>query len=77
MLNLYSLGHLLQWFIIGRFLMKSWIIFWFLSIGWELTEMVLPYEFAKETYINKFTDLIVNAIGFYFGNRMRTDKGSG
>ena len=71
MLNLYSLGHLLQWFLIGRFLLKSWLLFWMISIGWELLEWVLPYEFAKETILNKFSDLLVNALGFYGGNWLR------
>jgi hypothetical protein len=71
MLNLYSLGHLIQWFIIGRFFLKSWVIFFALSIGWELLELVLPYEFAVETYLNKFTDIIVNSVGFYVGNYLR------
>ncbi len=74
MLNLWSLGHLLQWFIIGRFFLKSWPIFLLLSINWELLELILPYEFTIETPINKITDLIVNAIGFYLGNRLRKDK---
>ena len=77
MLNLYSLGHLLKWFVVGRFLLKSWLAFWMFSIGWELIELVLPYEFAKETYLNKLTDLIVNAIGFYAGNWLRKDKDPG
>ncbi len=73
MLNIWSLGHLIQWLLFGRFVMKSWIIFLILSIGWELLEFILPYEFAIETTINKFTDLVVNTIGFYIGLKLRKD----
>ena len=71
MLNIWSLAHLIQWFIVGRFLLRSWVIFLILSIGWELIELVLPYEFAIETTLNKITDLVVNAVGFYCGNWLR------
>ena len=73
-LNLWSLGHFVQWSIIGRFFLKNWYVFLFLSIGWELLELVLPYEFAKETWDNKISDLVVNTIGFYLGLRLRDES---
>ncbi len=66
-LNLYSLAHLLIWLFVGRFVFKNWILFLVLSISWELLELVLPYDFAMESWINKVSDVIVNTIGFYFG----------
>jgi hypothetical protein len=73
LLNLWSLGHFVQWSILGRFILKNWYVFLFLSIGWEFLELVLPYEFAKETIDNKISDVVVNIAGFWIGNRIRID----
>ena len=73
LLNLWSLGHFVQWSLVGRFILTNWYVFLFLSIGWELLELVLPYEFAKETIDNKISDIIVNITGFWIGNRIRID----
>ena len=72
-LNLWSLGHFVQWSLVGRFILTNWYVFLFLSIGWEFIELVLPYEFAKETIDNKISDVIVNIAGFWIGNRIRID----
>lgn len=71
--NLWSLGHFVQWSLVGRFILTNWYVFLFLSIGWEFVELVLPYEFAKETIDNKISDVIVNVAGFWLGNRIRID----
>ena len=71
--NLWSLGHFVQWSLVGRFILTNWYVFLFLSIGWEFLELVLPYEFAKETIDNKISDIIVNVAGFWIGNRIRID----
>ena len=71
--NLWSLGHFVQWSLVGRFMLTNWYVFLFLSIGWEFVELVLPYEFAKETIDNKISDVIVNVAGFWIGNRIRID----
>lgn len=70
-LNFWSVGHFLQWTALGRFFLKSWPVFVFLSIGWELLELCLPFDFAREAWENKIADLVVNTIGFVFGLRMR------
>jgi len=74
LLNIWSLGHFVQWSIIGRFFLKNWYVFLFLSIGWELLELVLPYEFAKETWDNKVSDVVVNIVAFWIGNRTRIES---
>ena len=73
MLNLWSLGHFIQWSFVGRFLLKNWYIFLVLSIGWEVLELYLPYEFAKETWENKISDIFVNILGFWLGKRIRIE----
>ena len=73
LLNIWSLGHFIQWTFIGRYLLRNWWIFIFLSVGWEVLELYLPYEFVKETWDNKISDLVVNTIGFAIGKWIRYD----
>ena len=37
-------------------------------------ELYLPYEFVKETWDNKISDLVVNTIGFALGIWLRYDE---
>ncbi len=71
LLNLYSLSHFFIWAFSGRFIPLPWALFFTLSIGWELLELVLPFTFAIETWDNKIADLFVNCIGFYLGLRLK------
>ena len=71
LLNLWSLGHFVQWTFVGRYLLQNWWILFALSIGWEILELYLPFEFAKETWENKISDIVVNIVGFWSGNRLR------
>ena len=73
LLNLWSLGHFVQWAFLGRYLLRNWYVFLALSIGWELLELYLPFEFAKETWDNKLSDVVVNTVGFVLGLRLRFD----
>jgi len=68
MINFYSIIHLIQYFLLGRYWLNSWIIFFLISLGWELLELILPFQFAIETIENKFADIVFNCIGFYLGN---------
>ena len=74
LLNIWSLGHFIQWTFIGRFIFKNWWLFAILSVGWEILELYLPYEFVKETWDNKISDLVVNTIGFVLGIWLRYDE---
>ena len=60
-----------MWSFIGRFITTNWIAFLVVSVGWEVLELYLPYDFAIESNINKISDLIVNTIGFWMGIRLR------
>ena len=42
-----------------------------LSVAWEALEYYIPYEIAKEPWLNKFTDLISNSLGFIVGLKIR------
>ena len=46
LLNIWSVGHFVQWTIIGRYFLENRYLFWILSIGWEVIELGLPFEFA-------------------------------
>jgi len=70
-LNYYSISHFFIWFLAARFTKISWAAFFILSIGWELLELVLPFEFAVETIDNKLGDVIVNTVAFYLGLKWR------
>ena len=73
LLNLWSQGHFVQWEFLGRYLLRNWYVFLSLSIGWEILELYLPFEFAKETWDNKLSDVVVNTVGFVIGLRLRSD----
>ncbi|MDP6334353.1 MAG: hypothetical protein QF479_06930 [Candidatus Poseidoniaceae archaeon] len=60
-----------MWAFIGRFITVNWFVFIALSVGWEILELYLPYEFAIESNLNKISDLVVNTIGFWIGLRLR------
>ena len=60
-----------MWSFIGRFISTNWIAFLVVSVGWEVLELYLPYDFAIESNINKISDLIVNTIGSWIGIRLR------
>ena len=57
----------------GRYLLRNWYVFLALSVGWEILELYLPFEFAKETWDNKLSDVVVNTVGFVLGLRLRSD----
>ena len=77
LLNMYSISHFLIWSTAGRFVHTNWTLFFVLSIGWEVLELNLPFEFAIEDWGNKGMDLIVNTIGYYIGSRMGYDANIG
>ena len=43
------------------------MLFLLFSFGWEMLELVLPYNFAIETVPNKIADILVNFIGYGVG----------
>ena len=71
-LSIWSLGHFLMWALVARFLSQDWTLFFVLSLLWEVLELYIPLELARETWSNKITDVIINVIGFYVGLYWRT-----
>jgi hypothetical protein len=66
-INYYSIIHFIIWFIYGKYFKRKWPLFLFLSVGWEIIELFIPFNFAIETTINKITDIFINIIGYSFG----------
>ncbi len=65
--NHYSAFHFIFWFLAARYSKIGWLLFLILSMGWELLELVLPFNFAAETIQNKIADIIVNILGYGSG----------
>ena len=77
--NIYTLIHLALWFIAGRFTPLSVMTFLVVTTGWELMELVLPFEFALESLSNKILDMAANVTGYVVGrhfanSQYRTDS---
>ena len=67
--NYYSLIHFGEYALLG--LIKSVKVwhFWAISIGWEIIELFTPYEWARESWLNKLFDVGFNFSGFYVVRR--------
>ena len=65
--NTYSLSHFIIWYGMAQFSEIENQHMFALSIGWELLELQLPFQFAQESYLNKFCDVFFNSLGFYMG----------
>lgn len=74
LVNLYSLGHFALWSVVGRFISTNWYLFFAVSLGWEILELYLPYDFAIETIDNKIADVVVNTLAFWLGTRIRHES---
>ena len=67
--NIYSIGHIIFWYGISQHSEIETKHMFALSLVWELLELYLPYEFAKESYLNKLFDIFFNCFGFYIGKQ--------
>ena len=67
--NLYSIGHIIFWYGMSQFSKIETQHMLAISLGWELLELYLPYEFAKESYFNKVCDIFFNCLGFFIGKQ--------
>ena len=63
-INYYSLIHFVEYGIFSLVPIIKSMHMWSISIGWELLELYLPYEWARESWLNKFFDLFFNWLGF-------------
>ena len=60
-----------MWFLIARYTKIGWLLFLTVSIGWELVELLLPFDFAIETILNKIGDIFLNTFGYGCGKKTK------
>ena len=73
-INHYSIIHFIIYYLFGRYTNIGWLLFLLISFGWEMLELVLPYEFAIETIPNKITDILFNYFGYSAGLYFKVQK---
>jgi hypothetical protein len=82
--NIFSVNHLVLWFVIGYIFPHQYLLLIVVSLAWELLETVIvhqpvlynltktywfvPEKYWNETIENKCTDILFNTIGFYLGS---------
>lgn len=69
--NWYTGLHFAIWLTVGYLTELDPVLFLVLSIGWEVTELYLPYEFVREPLGNKVFDILANTAGFVIGTYLR------
>ena len=67
-INKYTFSHFLFWYGMGKYSNLKPDEMFAISMVWETTEFILPFEFAKEDWMNKTVDLISNYLGFILGS---------
>lgn len=68
-INYYSLIHFGEYALLGLVKSVKFWHFWIISIGWEIIELIVPYEWARESWLNKLFDLGFNFSGFFVSRR--------
>ena len=63
-INYYSLIHFVEYGFLSLLPMIKTVHMWSISIGWEILELYLPNDWARESWLNKLFDLFFNWLGF-------------
>jgi hypothetical protein len=82
-----SVNHFLIYFIAGLFFKNQYMLFFIISLVWEIFEYMIshterarqfvikywfvPEKYWNEHYTNKVLDVIINMTGYYIGNAIR------
>ena len=69
-INFYSLIHFIEYSILSMMPFIKNIHFWSISITWEILELFIKFDWARESWLNKLCDLIFNCSGFYLIRRL-------
>ena len=64
-INGYSIVHFIDYFILSLFRFVNLRHVVFISITWEIIELFISSDWARESWANKIFDLICNLFGFY------------
>tara|TARA_Y100001970_G_C14182615_1_gene830686 strand:+ start:698 stop:958 length:261 start_codon:yes stop_codon:yes gene_type:complete len=67
--NYYSVIHFAEYFIFSflKFFTLNRAIL--ISLFWEFAELLISYDWARESWANKIIDIYFNLSGFYFGQK--------
>ena len=75
-INFYSVIHFVEYIILSLIPFVKFVHIAILSVSWEIIELFLDKEWAKESGGNKLFDIIFNFSGFIFGKTLLKYKGN-
>ena len=75
-INYYSVIHFIEYVIISLIPFVKFVHVAILSVSWEILELFIDKEWAKESSGNKLFDIIFNFLGFIFGKTLLKYKES-
>ena len=73
-INFYSVIHFVEYIILSLIPFMKFVHIAILSVSWEIIELFLDKEWAKESGGNKLFDIIFNFLGFIFGRTLLNCK---
>ncbi len=68
-INFYSIIHFVEYAFLSLIPFITYTYFWCISIIWEVLELFIYADWARESWLNKGCDLIFNWLGFYMSRK--------
>ena len=75
-INYYSVIHFIEYIILSLLPFVKLVHVAILSVSWEILELFIEQDWAKESGGNKLFDIIFNYSGFIFGKTLLKYKGN-
>ena len=75
-INYYSIIHFIEYALLSLIPFVKFVHVALISISWEIIEVFIEQEWAKESGGNKLFDIIFNFSGFFFGKALLKYKGN-
>ena len=75
-INYYSVIHFIEYIILSLIPFVKLVHVAILSVSWEILELFIEQDWAKESGGNKLFDIIFNFSGFIFGKTLLKHKES-
>ena len=75
-INYYSVIHFAEYVILSLIPFVKFVHVVILSVSWEILELFIEKEWAKESVGNKLFDIIFNFLGFVVGKILLKHKGN-
>ena len=75
-INYFSVIHFMEYTILSLIPFVKFVHVAILSVSWEILELFIEQEWAKESGGNKLFDIIFNFSGFIFGKTLLKYKGN-